>query len=1003
MMKQVIVCLVLLGGILDSDAVPLTAPAALPTATGGPLEYFVSPRGNDSWSGTLDEPNAAGTDGPFRTVAKAAKVARPGDTCSLRAGVYREMLRPAASGTAPAPITFRNHNRERALLVGTEPLIDWRDEGGGMHSAPMPWSMEHMNQLFADGVMLTEARWPNNTGTLLQPTRATVVAGTVNTITDPELPGGDDFWKGAWLWCAGGASWHCWCKRVTAFDAKTKTLTFKPPFTPKDRWYLPRKGNKYVLMGTRDALDAEGEWWFDAAQRRVYLRPPRGDDPNTMVIEAKQRLSVIDMSGRSHVRIIGLAFRAGGVLTDKASSDLLLKGLKGDYTGHSYVRNVSASGSVAVNGRRIDVIGCEFAHSSTTLLRVGGEENRVVNCYVHEGDYGGQWAGTVVLNGRRQVVSRNTFRHSGRDLISTGRLAESIVEYNDLSHAGWLTHDLGMTYGHTTDFLNTVFRYNLVHDNMAHACAMGIYFDHLSTNVIVHHNVVWNVGRDPVRFNNPSFFCLAFHNTAWHTGQTGTFDHSRRNDLFGTRFYNNILNGKVTLPAHVARTGNAVSDSPGFTDPENVDFSLKPDAPAVDAGIPILGVNDGWTGEAPDAGALERGRPMWKTGHDFADPPPIPKWAPVDVPYMNGIFNSCFEYGIEGWTPTGAGKAKTVPGNGWGNGWGRGDPEPTGTCRGELELGPGVDGVEQTVSGLFPDTCYTLSGWFKVPAEGEKVALGVRGYGGNEPELSCETDSAVWTRLTVEFKTGPKNTSALVFVRKVSGAPGIVRCDNLGLPRLPSGSDWERPPPEPEAKKVQILPVPPPFIVKGISHAIVVDGRLAPGEWPDRKLPMKQRPDRARLETAPCSARLCYRGNTLYAAVTVPVKDASALKRGKEWGKDDGVEVCFVDAKGALPTYSFSLHGFCGGAAESVTDGGAGPEAAAQIGGVVQYAAAVDGSSWTGEWAIPLDAAGIAVLPGLKLGFNLCAFRSESREWVVWVGTFGPAWQLEKAGTIVIE
>jgi len=982
-------------------AAPLAMPVIVrPTVAGAPREYFVSPQGNDGWSGTLAEPNAAGTDGPFCSVAKAAEVARPGDTCSFREGVYREVLKPACSGTAAAPITFQNYEGERALLVGTEPLTGWRDEGGGMYSAPLRWSMGHTNQLFADGVMLTEARWPNNAGTLLQPTRATVTAGTVNTITDPELPGDEDFWKGAWLWCAGGSCWHCWCRKVTAFDAQTKTLTFEPSFTPKDRWYIPRKGNKYVLMGTRNALDAEGEWWFDPTQRRVYLRPPSGATPNTMAIEAKQRLSVIDLSGRSHIKLIGLAFRAGGVWTDKASSDLLLKGLRGDYTGHSYVRNVGAAGAVFVTGRRNDVIGCEFSHSSGTLLRVTGEENRVVNCYVHEGDYAGQWAGTVVLRGRRHVVSRNTFRHSGRDLISVSGLAESIVEYNDLSRAGWLTKDLGMTYGHTTDFLNTVFRYNHVHDNMALACSMGIYFDHLSMNVIVHNNLIWNVGMGAVQFNNPSFFCLSFHNSTWNAGRTSTFDHSKRNDLFGTRFYNNILSGEVRLPAHVFRKGNTAGKTPGYVDPDKLDFSLKADSPAVDAGIPIAGLNDHWSGDAPDAGALECGRSVWKVGHDFNEPPSIPEWAPADIPCMNGIFNSCFEHGLEGWTPTGVGKAKNVGGNGWGNGYGRSDPEPTGTCKSELELGPGLDGVEQTVSGLFPNTCYTLSGWLKVPEGGETVMLGVREFGGAEPELSGTTDSNVWTRLTVEFKTGPENTSALVFLRKTSAGPGFVRCDNLGLPRLPKGSDWERPPPEPAPRKLQIQPVPPPFAVTQVSAPIVVDGRITPGEWPGAQLLMKQRPNRDLLGTAPCRARLCHRDNTLYVAVTVPVKDANALKQGKQWGKDDGIELCFVDAKGAAPTYSFALHGFCGGASESVTDGKASEEAAAQLGSAAQYAAAVAGKTWTGEWAIPLNAADIQILPGLKLAFNLCVHRSESKEWVLWVGTNGAAWRLDNAGII---
>ena len=60
-------------------------------------------------------------------------------------------------------------------------------------------------------------------------------------------------------------------------------------------------------------------------------------------------------------------------------------------------------------------------------------------------------------------------------------------------------------------------------------------------------------------------------------------------------------------------------------------------------------------------------------------------------------------------------------------------------------------------------------------------------------------------------------------------------------------------------------------------------------------------------------------------------------------------------------------------------------------------------AGWTGEWAIPLEAADIAPLPGIQLAFNLCVYRSESSEWILWTGTLGPAWRLENAGTIVLE
>jgi hypothetical protein len=43
---------------------------------------------------------------------------------------------------------------------------------------------------------------------------------------------------------------------------------------------------------------------------------------------------------------------------------------------------------------------------------------------------------------------------------------------------------------------------------------------------------------------------------------------------------------------------------------EDFDFGLKPGSAAVDRGIAIANVTDGFTGQAPDLGALELGRPV---------------------------------------------------------------------------------------------------------------------------------------------------------------------------------------------------------------------------------------------------------------------------------------------------------------------------------------------------------------------------------------------------------
>ena len=52
------------------------------------------------------------------------------------------------------------------------------------------------------------------------------------------------------------------------------------------------------------------------------------------------------------------------------------------------------------------------------------------------------------------------------------------------------------------------------------------------------------------------------------------------------------------------------SDPQRLYNPEELDFRLKPGSAAIDAGIELPSITDGFTGKAPDLGAYELGRPL---------------------------------------------------------------------------------------------------------------------------------------------------------------------------------------------------------------------------------------------------------------------------------------------------------------------------------------------------------------------------------------------------------
>jgi beta-glucanase (GH16 family) len=115
--------------------------------------------------------------------------------------------------------------------------------------------------------------------------------------------------------------------------------------------------------------------------------------------------------------------------------------------------------------------------------------------------------------------------------------------------------------------------------------------------------------------------------------------------------------------------------------------------------------------------------------------------------------------------------------------------------------------AEQVITGLSPDTTYTLGGWQRVSFPSAEARIGVKNYGG--PDVWSATHSTGYVNGTVIFTTGPGSTQATVYVSKpVSGnaadfddlyvfrAPTIAAqagtFRNIGFEEDPPGVGWSR-------------------------------------------------------------------------------------------------------------------------------------------------------------------------------------------------------------------
>lgn len=500
---------------------------------------YVSPRGNDAWTGRLSVANDARTDGPLASLAKARETIRTlrqqgaltgPVTVWLRGGTYyltqTFTLEQADSGTPDAPITYRAMAGERPRLVGGLPITGFTPHRQSILKADVGkqgFRGVAFQQLFCNGQRQHLARYPN---------------------FDPRDPIG-----GGWAYVAGTLceKYHDRpddSKRRLAqamFDVRNwqrptegKVLVF-----PRYNWwnnYLPiaevdpksgiltlgadasyalRPGDRYYVSGLEEELDAPGEWYLDRKAGVLYFWPPEPGDNRHVEAPLLKDIIALDQ-GAHHIVFRGLHLECAenSAITLNKTEDCLVAGCT--------VRNVSGfhgAGVAVKGGRGNGVVGCDISDVGSHGIALGGGDialasdqqktltsshNYAENNHITRvGVFYKQGCGISVA-GVGNRVSRNLIHHVPRWCIGpTGN--NHLIELNELHHASLETEDTGAIYIHSIDWLSghgTIIRHNYVHDVIGFGrdpktqrwtspyFAWGIYLDWSGSGITVEGNIV---------------------------------------------------------------------------------------------------------------------------------------------------------------------------------------------------------------------------------------------------------------------------------------------------------------------------------------------------------------------------------------------------------------------------------------------------------------------------------------------------------------------------------
>jgi hypothetical protein len=622
---------------------PAPTRARIPTrVTTEPLEqrvllssFYVSTSGSDSNTGSLSA--------PFRTIQRAANLAGPGDTVFIRAGTYRETVRPARSGGSGSPVVFRPYNSETVTVSGADVITGWSGHSGRIYRARQPWDLGFgENQVFVDGRMMIEARWPNTTLDVTHPRLASAdsIGVTMNgdksrsDLRDSALTHPDGAWDGATIHIAPG---HAWVAQTSTISDHTRGRLVYTYQQMNERHEKPEAGDQYYLTGKFHALDSAGEW-FRQSDGSLFLWTPAGDSPASHRVEAKRRDFAFDLRGRSNVRIDGLNIFAATITTDSSSDAITLAGIDARYVSHYTLMSTgwSRPDTTGINlfGTDSVIRDSVIAFSSGHGIAIAGSRNRVENVVVHDVGYNAGNEAGINVRGDDHVVTRNTIYNAGRSGIKIGYARNLKLTYNLIHDVMQQATDGGGIYTYGTDAENTEIAYNVIYNSRSEGFgAVGVYLDNYSSKYVVHHNVVWNSDH-AMKMNPTSRNNLVYNNT--FVGVDYSIATSKSGDMLGSIFRNNIFTKTASIdPRSVKQNNINPGTDPGFVNLSKYDLRLRTGSKAIDAGMNVGAITNGYTGKAPDIGAYEYGKSAWRAGASISSPVrpgPAPAPAPAPAP-----------------------------------------------------------------------------------------------------------------------------------------------------------------------------------------------------------------------------------------------------------------------------------------------------------------------------------------------------------------------------------
>ena len=555
-------------------------------------DLFVSPRGKDTWSGRLPDPNADGTDGPLATPAKARDLVRERKASGALAGPLTVWLREGRYSLAEpltfgpedsAPVSYRSYPSEQAILDGGRRIEGWQSaEVNGVTAwvAAVPEAAEGkwvFRQLFVNGERRTRARFPKEGYYWMEDVPAITLPAALFAGSDTFrcAPGDVQPWKN--LTDVDIVAPHYWTEErmpVASFDPETRLVrsTRRSIFALADD-FQPRFA-KYYVENVFEALCEPGEWYLDRPAGRLYYVPMPGELPGEVEVVAPVPTQLLKLEGRPEegryvefLRFEGLVFQHSEWVLPRGGAEGF-PGEQQDFAASPQAAH-HVPGAITLRGARNCAIEeCNLRHLGWygVDLQDGCLGNRIVGneiCDLGAGGVkvnGANAEGPRALRSGNNVITDNHVHHGGRAFAGAVGIATLHSFGNTVAHNH--IHDFfytGISCGWLWGYAENVSRDNRIEKNHIHHLGFGVLSDMggiytlgvqpgtVVRGNLIHHIEKANYGGWAIYPDEGSAHILIENNICYDTSSTVFHQHYGRENVVRNNIFALGREGQIAL------------------------------------------------------------------------------------------------------------------------------------------------------------------------------------------------------------------------------------------------------------------------------------------------------------------------------------------------------------------------------------------------------------------------------------------------------------------------